>query len=300
MNKLIIKIKPFNIEKLMELREILENYRIISINNELKSKDEFEIEYDTKIIELNEEFKFKVKLIQNKYYRQLLDIVDHILKIIPDSIEDDVFQKTGIVDLNDYINFNKYKNKLKMALINYMGVYNFDNIFELSKDEMFTLKEYQYNSNNSKTTKDIFEVYGMYCHNNKRIFELLESKINSDMLEKMKKCNKFILICPELINEFCETNFNDFKEYDIMDKEVLKHIIFNKVLVHEIGHGVFDYLNDSENERRANYFVSLYFNGTFDEIIKKFIKANKQGKLYENPKLISDDISTIKGKVYDI
>ena len=120
------------------------------------------------------------------------------------------------------------------------------------------------------------------------------------MLEKIKKCNKFILICPELIKEFCKSHFDDFKEFDIMNKEELKHIIFSKVLVHEIGHGVFDYLNDSENERRANYFASLSFDGTFDEIIKKFIKANKQGELYENPKLISDDISTIKGKVYDI
>ena len=76
--------------------------------------------------------------------------------------------------------------------------------FELSKDEMFTLEEYKYDPNNSRTTKDIFEVYGMYCHKNERIFELLEPKINSDMLEKIKKCNKFILICPELIKEFCK------------------------------------------------------------------------------------------------
>ena len=298
MNKLIIKIKPFNIEKLMELREILENYRIISINNELKSKDEFEIEYDTKEIELDEKFKLKIKLIRNKFYIQLINFVYQYENIIIAQFDD--YGERINADLNKYISVDKYKDMLKMALINYIGVYNFDNIFKLSKDEMFTLEEYKYDPNNSRTTKDIFEVYGMYCHKNERIFELLEPKINSDMLEKIKKCNKFILICPELIKEFCKSHFDDFKEFDIMNKEELKHIIFSKVLVHEIGHGVFDYLNDSENERRANYFASLSFDGTFDEIIKKFIKANKQGELYENPKLISDDISTIKGKVYDI
>ena len=298
MSKLIIKIKSFNIEKLMKLREMLENYRIISINNELKSKDEFEIEYDTKEIELDEKFKLKIKLIRNKFYIQLINFVYQYENIIIAQFDD--YGERINADLNKYISVDKYKDMLKMALINYIGVYNFDNIFKLSKDEMFTLEEYKYDPNNSRTTKDIFEVYGMYCHKNERIFELLEPKINSDMLEKIKKCNKFILICPELIKEFCKSHFDDFKEFDIMNKEELKHIIFSKVLVHEIGHGVFDYLNDSENERRANYFASLSFDGTFDEIIKKFIKANKQGELYENPKLISDDISTIKGKVYDI
>ena len=298
MSKLIIKIKSFNIEKLMKLREMLENYRIISINNELKSKDEFEIEYDTKEIELDEKFKLKIKLIRNKFYIQLINFVYQYENIIIAQFDD--YGERINADLNKYISVDKYKDMLKMALINYIGVYNFDNIFELSKDEMFTLEEYKYDPNNSRTTKDIFEVYGMYCHKNERIFELLEPKINSDMLEKIKKCNKFILICPELIKEFCKSHFDDFKEFDIMNKEELKHIIFSKVLVHEIGHGVFDYLNDSENERRANYFASLSFDGIFDEIIKKFIKANKQGELYENPKLISDDISTIKGKVYDI
>ena len=291
MSKLIIKIKSFNIEKLMKLREMLENYRIISINNELKSKDEFEIEYDTKEIELDEKFKLKIKLIRNKFYIQLINFVYQYENIIIAQFDD--YGERINADLNKYISVDKYKDMLKMALINYIGVYNFDNIFELSKDEMFTLEEYKYDPNNSRTTKDIFEVYGMYCHKNERIFELLEPKINSDMLEKIKKCNKFILICPELIKEFCKSHFDDFKEFDIMNKEELKHIIFSKVLVHEIGHGVFDYLNDSENERRANYFASLSFDGTFDEIIKKFIKANKQGELYENPKLI-------RGKVYDI
>ncbi len=40
-------------------------------------------------------------------------------------------------------------------------------------------------------------------------------------------------------------------------------------MLHEIGHGVFSYdLGSSIDEKRANYIVSLSFDGTIDEIIK--------------------------------
>jgi hypothetical protein len=305
MESLVIKIDSFGITELAELKKILENKQIKKINNNLKSKHEIEIEYDNKEIKMNEKFNFKVKLIRNKYYRQLLNIVDNILKVDTRKIgivnRDDYLRET-YVDLNKYIDIKKYNEKLKMALINYIGVYNFDNIFELSKDEMLELKKYYQMNDNNDNLEYIIRLMGAYIPNNstEKVLKILEPRIYGKKLDEMKKCNNFILICPEIIQEICVKYFSNFEECGIRDIFELYSIIFNLVLTHEIGHGVFDYIYDYTNERRANYFTSLTFDGTFDKIIKN--KTDIQGGAYKNPILITDDkdILYIKKNVYDI
>ena len=122
--------------------------------------------------------------------------------------------------------------------------------------------------------------------------------ISVGRLEKIKECNKFILICPELIQKFCIEKFPEFKECGIRDSFELNSIVFDNVLTHEIGHGVFDYINDSKDEKRANYFVSLTFDGTFDKIIKTH--TDIQDGEYKDPYLIGDEISTVTKEVYNI
>lgn len=300
----VIKIESFNIEQLKRLQIILDNNKIINIKNELTDFETITVEYEDKKIELNEEFQLRIKLIRNKYYRKLLNIVDHILKFrLTIDIEKPTYGTTldGFnvyeILLKNYVNLNKYKEKLKIALINYIGLYNFDNIFELTKEEMLELKELKYDPNNN--TKNIYEVYGMYCHKTERLIELLKIKIDEERLLEIEKCNKFIIICPEFVREYCLKHFEEYKDYEILDEFQLFNIIYNKVLTHEIGHAVFDYINDYEDEKRANFYASITFDGTFDNIIEKF--TEHQDERYKNPILITkDDVEKIKKDIYHI
>ena len=292
--KIIIKTEPINSAKIEDLRNILESNRIKIINNDnLKSKGEIEIVYDDERVKMNEKFDFKVKLIRNKYYRQLLSVINSVNEIINNNKE--IF--TTYTPFEFKVESKFYKDMLKMALINYIGVYNFDNIFELTKDEMIELKKYiQLNNDSDYITR----LLGMYVNDKgkEEVLRLLEPKIYGSKLDKIKKCKNFILICPEIIQEFCVECFKEFKECDIKDIFELYTIIFNKVLVHEVGHSVFDYINDSESEGRANYFASLTFDGTFDKIIQKMTEIQRGS--YKGPKLIDDSIETIIKDVYKI
>lgn len=300
-SKEVIKIESFDTEQLKRLQEILENNKI---KNELLDFDTIEIEYEDKTLELNKEFKLMIKLIRNKYYRKLLNIVDHILKFrLSIDTERPVFGEnnygTGVYEilLKDYVNLNKYKEKLKMELINYIGLYNFDNIFELTKEEMIELEDFKYDPNNHK--ENIYEAYGMFCYKNDELIKSLEKILSDDRLSKIKETDRFIIICPELIREYCLEQFDKYKSYEIIDESQLFTIIYNKVLTHELGHAVFDYIKDYENEKRANYFASLTFDGTFDNFIELF--TEHQDKRYKNPILVTNaDTDTIKKVIYHI
>ena len=288
----------FNIEKLNRLQVLLENNKIINIKN----LGFIEIEYEDRKIELNKDFKLAIKLIRNKYYRKLLSVVDHFLKSSTLNIDRPAFGNTddgGVYQilLKNYIDLNKYEEKLKIELINFIGLYNFDDIFELTKEEMMELEKYKYEPNNH--TKYIYENYGMFCYKNDDLLKIFEKKLDNDRLSKIKECNKFILLCPELIREYCLEHFEEYKCYEIADESQLFTIIYNKVLTHELGHAVFDYINDYENEKRSNYFASLTFDGTFDNFIELF--TEHQEKQYKNPILLTNaDTDTIKKVIYHI
>ena len=292
--KMIIKIKDCDSEKLNELKNILENKQIKIINNNLKSKDKIEIVYDDKKIKLNEKFNFKVKLIRNKYYRQLLNLINSVNKIIINK-ENFITHLSSNMEECEIVS-SRFKDLLKVALINYIGVYNFDNIFELTKEEMIELKKYIQINDSEYITR----LLGRYISDKSKeeVIRVLEPKIYGSKLDKIKECKNFILICPEIIQEFCIEYFKEFKGCGIRDIFELYTIIFNKVVVHEIGHAVFDYIDDTHNESRANYFASLTFDGTVDKIIQKM--TDIQGGTYKNPKLIDDSIKTITKNVYKI
>lgn len=302
--EMVIEINSLNIEKINELKMNLENHQIKDINNDIKDKNIIRIIFDKKRMKLNESFKFKVELIRNKYYRQLLNLVNAVKEII--IREKDEFRRSNVdpysLQISEvFVNSKYYKYTLKMALINYIGTYNFDNIFELTEDEMLKIRKYKIGINNKISDEGaILDALGMYCHYNERIFKRLEANIGAsdDRLEKIKECNNFILICPELIQKFCIEKFSEFKGCGIRDSFELNSIIFDNVLTHEIGHGVFDYINDSKDEKRANYFVSLTFDGTFDKIIKTH--TDIQDGEYKDPYLIGDEISTVTKEVYNI
>lgn len=290
----IIKISDLDSEKLNFLKNILENNQIINIDN--NHKDEIKIVYDVKKIKLNEKFNNRIELIRNKYYRQLLNWINLENEIILNQKE--TIKKYVIMELiSTDMESKRYNNMLKMALINFIGVYNFDNIFELTKDEMLELKDYMRMNSDSEY---ITRLLGVYIPNEckDQAIKELEPKLYGSRLDKIKECKNFILICPEIIQEFCIENYREFEKCGIEDIFELYTIIFNKVLVHEIGHGVFEYINDADNESRANYFASLTFDGTFDKIIK--IMADIQKGSYKNPKLIDDCIEDIVEKVYKI
>ena len=291
----VIKIESFDIVQLEKLQKILENNRIIKIENELTDFDIIIIEYEEgKKIDLNEETKLKIKLIRNKYYMKLLNIVDYIFRDKKDFAYDELDE----ILLRNFINVNKYKYKLKIELINYIGLYNFDNIFELTKEEMEELRKFKFDPN-SNNRENIYEEYGMFCHKSEELIKRLEKKIKDDRLPKIKECDRFILICPELIREYCLKYLEKYKDYEIIDESQLFTIIYNKVLTHELGHAIFDYINDYENERRANYYASLTFDGAFDKIIEIF--TEHQDERYKRPFLITkDDFKTIKKYVYHI
>lgn len=299
--EMIIEIKTLDAGKINEIKKNLESYKIEDIKKDTKNKNEIRIIFDKKRMKLNEDFKFKVELIRNKYYRQLLNLVNAVKKIIIKEKEeftsfvDDILIKEVIVNSKDY------NDMLKMALINYIGTYNFDNIFELTENEMLEIRKYKMGINNKISDEGaILDALGMYCHYNERTFKMLEANIGAsdDRLEKIKECNNFILICPELIQKFCIEKFSEFKGCGIRDSFELNSIIFDNVLTHEIGHGVFDYIDDNKDEKRANYFVSLTFDGTFDKIIKTHTYI--QDGEYKDPYLIDDEISTITKEVYKI
>ncbi len=75
----IIKISDLDSEKLNFLKNILENNQIINIDN--NHKGEIKIVYDVKKIKLNEKFNNRIELIRNKYYRQLLNLINYKEKI---------------------------------------------------------------------------------------------------------------------------------------------------------------------------------------------------------------------------
>lgn len=300
--EMIIKIKTLDEGKINELKKKFENYKIKDIKNDIEDNNEIRIIFDKKRMKLNKDFSFKVELIRNKYYRQLLNLVNAVKKIIIKEKEEFTSFVDDILNIKEVIvNSKDYNDMLKMALINYIGTYNFDNIFELTEDEMLKIRKYKMGINNKISDEGaILDALGMYCHYNERTFKMLEANIGAsdDRLEKIKECNNFILICPELIQKFCIEKFSGFKGCGIRDSFELNSIIFDKVLTHEIGHGVFDYIDDNKDEKRANYFVSLTFDGTFDKIIKTHTYI--QDGEYKDPYLIDDEISTITKEVYNI
>lgn len=298
--ELIINANSFTITKLNKLRNHLEKYQIKEIHNNLESEDKIRIVFFNKErIKLNEKLKFKVELIRNRYYRQLKNIID--LSTHRASVEVIIDRYSKNINLDKYI-FNSNKDMLKMALINYIGVYNFDNIFELSKEEMLELGKYKCLNNISDY---IIKLMGAYIPTNSKesVIEYLEEKVEVDKLKEIKKCNNFILICSEIINEFGSKNYAKFKDCGVIGVYELYIIIFNKVLIHEIGHGVFvDYIYDNRNESRANYFASLTFDGTIDKIIEKMtdIQGEKFPE-YKNPILLThSETINIKEKIYNI
>lgn len=300
--EMIIEIKTLDEGKINELKKKFENYKIKDIKNDIEDNNEIRIIFDKKRMKLNKDFSFKVELIRNKYYRQLLNLVNAVKKIIIKEKEEFTSFVDDILNIKEVIvNSKDYNDMLKMALINYIGTYNFDNIFELTEDEMLKIRKYKMGINNKISDEGaILDALGMYCHYNERTFKMLEANIGAsdDRLEKIKECNNFILICPELIQKFCIEKFSEFKGCGIRDSFELNSIIFDKVLTHEIGHGVFDYIDDNKDEKRANYFVSLTFDGTFDKIIKTHTYI--QDGEYKDPYLIDDEISTITKEVYNI
>lgn len=300
--EMVIEINTLVEEKINELKKNLESYKIKDIKNDIEDNNEIRIIFDKKRMKLNKDFSFKVELIRNKYYRQLLNLVNAVKKIIIKEKEEFTSFVDDILNIKEVIvNSKDYNDMLKMALINYIGTYNFDNIFELTEDEMLKIRKYKMGINNKISDEGaILDALGMYCHYNERTFKMLEANIGAsdDRLEKIKECNNFILICPELIQKFCIEKFSEFKGCGIRDSFELNSIIFDKVLTHEIGHGVFDYIDDNKDEKRANYFVSLTFDGTFDKIIKTHTYI--QDGEYKDPYLIDDEISTITKEVYNI
>lgn len=302
--EMVIEIKTLDEGKINELKKNLESYKIKDIKNDIEDNNEIRIIFDKKRMKLNENFKFKVELIRNKYYRQLLSLVNAVNKNVIKKSEEfklSSFDPYSFQFSEIFVNADNYKYMLKMALINYIGTYNFDNIFELTEEEMLEIRKYKMGINNKISNEGaILDALGMYCHYNERTFKMLEANIGAsdDRLEKIKECNNFILICPELIQKFCIEKFSEFKGCGIRDSFELNSIIFDKVITHEIGHGVFDYIDDNKDEKRANYFASLTFDGTLDEIIKTH--TNLQNGKYKDPYLIDDEISTITKEVYNI
>lgn len=303
MGTFFIDVNSFDINKLKELRNVLENNLIEKLDYDLISRNYIKFSY-SKRRKINFKYKIIVNLIRNKYYRKLLNSLNelnglnHMLenlektKICPFNLK----YCEGIILLEK---LNNYKKIIKEDLINYIGVYNFDYIIELSEKEMIELSKYNNNKNNkNNNTCNKNKILGMYCKLN--LSEILKLVSNAD-IEKIKiseNYNKIIFLCPELIKEFAINNFNIFKKHGILDSFQLYEIIFYKVLVHEIGHGVFDYIFDKNNERRANYFASLTFDGTFDILIKEM--TDIQGGEYKNPYLISDEELNISKEVYNL
>lgn len=291
-----IKISEFDNKKLKELRRFLETYCIV----EIQTKKEDTITIKAKELNAaillgieeskinNENFNIKVKLIRNKYYMKLFDLNNTISKV----------EKFTEKEIGKNFLLDSYKDLKKIALINYIGTYNFENIIEITKEEM---KELRKKSEKENWNYSI-DFMGMYI-------PYVEGGIKEDIIEVLgrfrdktiiKSYHNLILICQEAIREFCNEHFEAFKD-EVNDKFRLYTIIFETVLAHEIGHGVFSYVRDEEDERRANYFASLTFDGTYDKIIK--IKTFYQGIEYKNPKLITEMIENekiIKNEIYKI
>lgn len=291
-----IKISEFDNKKLKELRRFLETYCIV----EIQTKKEDTITIKAKELNAaillgieeskinNENFNIKVKLIRNKYYMKLFDLNNTISKV----------EKFTEKEIGKNFLLDSYKDLKKIALINYIGTYNFENIIEITKEEM---KELRKKSEKENWNYSI-DFMGMYI-------PYVEGGIKEDIIEVLgrsrdktiiKSYHNLILICQEAIREFCNEHFEAFKD-EVNDKFRLYTIIFETVLAHEIGHGVFSYVRDEEDERRANYFASLTFDGTYDKIIK--IKTFYQGIKYKTPKLITEMIENeeiIKKEIYKI
>ena len=162
---------------------------------------------------------------------------------------------------------------------------------------MLLLEKFRFEPNRQQI--NVFEYYGMFCHKNDELLQVLEKNLDTDIISQINKCNRFIIICPELIREYCIKQFDKYKSQGIIDESQMFSIIYNKVLTHELGHAVFDYVKDYENEKRANFFSSLTFDGVFDNLIKLF--TEDQEEIYKNPILITkDDVDKIKKDIYHI
>ena len=283
-----LNLKHLDVKQLKKIKAYTEKYQVSKICNKIKDENKVIITFDEKIIEMNSEYVFQVKAIRNKYYMQLLNLLN---VLSPTKLLDDfAFKEFGeIMYLNNFI---QNSDLIKMALINYIGTFYFENIFTLSEKSMLKLDIFNDNNN----SRDISDALGMYCHYNEKLFDILEPEITKEELNKIKKCKRFILICPELINKFCKDNYDKLKDYDT-DIGQLFEMVFVEVLLHEIGHGVFEYINDRHNEGRADYFAALSSDGTLD----KMIKTHKDivGFTYKLF-FIDSDLEEIKKYVYDL
>ena len=123
-----LNLKHLDVKQLKKIKAYTEKYQVSKICNKIKDENKVIITFDEKIIEMNSEYVFQVKAIRNKYYMQLLNLLN---VLSPTKLLDDfAFKEFGeIMYLNNFI---QNSDLIKMALINYIGTFYFENIFTLS------------------------------------------------------------------------------------------------------------------------------------------------------------------------
>lgn len=158
-----------------------------------------------------------------------------------------------------------------------------------------------------------YELLGCYTIIKKMfIDELKDNGVNELELKNGEKKKieeldgrKVIFICEELIEELSNNikkvkTYDDLRNYFKLDNQVLideirnffcdENLLKEMVLYHELGHAVFEPLNIDDlyiNERQANYYASICFEGKYDDMIE--IYNNKISKHYKNPLLLKHE-----------
>lgn len=281
----------------------------ININKSLKDlKDLFiyHIEFyniNSELKEIDVKFKTLKKNISNDYediYQKVQDQMELNLKNDTKKTFNSLINLIGLSNI-DYV-FTLTKEQ--------MPVVSMCKNKEMIPNKPVKFDEINYNHNITFELITSYELLGCFSIMTKDfIDELKDNNVNELQLNNGKKLKtekllnrKIIFICEDLIDELSDNisklqnddklrnyfnldkynNLNEIKKF-FKDKDLLKFFVF----CHELGHAVFEPLNISNlyiNERQANYYASLCFDGKYDDIIEIF--NNKIGKHYKNPLLL--------------
>lgn len=118
-----------------------------------------------------------------------------------------------------------------------------------------------------------------------------------DRADLFNRDQQIIYLCPELINTFSQELYNNNFRCHGGDFLTFYNLIYELVLLHELGHLAFSCLDltgqdTSLTEGRANFFASYITNGVHDHLIK--LKTQHQPAQYHAPILITDSDWKVK------
>lgn len=295
-----INVDVNDLQQIIDTNIVTKNKIVIDLNDCM-----FDLDWTiyNKLVYILHRVNFETQIVNEKSIIILINSKE-LLKNIKTRDANKFFQLIYLTDTFSFIKSGYSCKEQFRFLVNAIKVCEIDRVIYLDSVNMFKYKFVDFYSGIKKIClfegfrkKDIKVVYPVYkinelmgCYIDMRKNRLDYMKYFSDIgIEIKDEENNIVCLCEDNI----KLVFDDLSKQDLLfcDLEEFKEIVY----MHELGHLVFSYTNSLDREvqeKQANYFSSLAFEGKYDFEIKETTKV--QPLEYHNPLLVSNRIKNPK------